>query len=62
MKEFPFPSLCLLKKCTEGQLVAVKLDPLKTLKNCGFRVRAIALDNHFAKVLALSEKGLNFIE
>ena len=24
MKEFPFPSLCLLKKCTEGQLVAVK--------------------------------------
>ena len=133
MKEFPFPSLSLLKKITEGQLDAVKcakslklqgvisedvvlmfdemyllkceeycggeiiganennelyegllsfmivgfkenvpyiikpipersidgkwikeqiLDSLKTLKNCGFRVRAIVPDNHSANVLA----------
>ena len=28
------------------------LDSLKTLKNCGFRVRAIVSDNHSANVLA----------
>ena len=28
------------------------LDSLKTLKNCGFRVRAIVLDNQSANVLA----------
>ena len=28
---------------------------MKTLKNCGFRVRAIASDNHFAKVLAYEQ-------
>ena len=28
------------------------LDSLKTLKNCGFRARAIVSDNHSAKVLA----------
>ena len=28
------------------------LDSLKTLKNCGFRVRTIVLDNHSANVLA----------
>ena len=27
------------------------LDSLKTLKNCGFRARAIVLQNHSAKVL-----------
>ena len=133
MKEFPFPSLSLLKKITKGQLDAVKcpkslksqgvisedivlmfdemylqkceeycggeiiganennelynglvsfmivgikenapyiiksvpernidgkwikeqiLGSLKTLKNCGFRVRAVASDNHSANVLA----------
>ena len=133
MKDFPFPSLSLLKKITEGQLDAVKcvkslklqgvisedvvlmfdkiylqkceeycggeiiaanennelykgslsfmivglkvnvpytiksvpewntdgkwikkqiLDSLKTLKNCGFRIRAIASDSHSANVLA----------
>ena len=125
MKTFPFPSLSLLKKISEGQLDAVKsakslklqgvisedvvkceeyrggelmsfmkdynelyegllsfmiaglkenvpyiikpipernidgkwikeqiLDSLKTLKNCGFRVRAIVSDNHSPNVLA----------
>ena len=37
------------------------LDSLKTLKNCGFRVRALVSDNHSAKVLAykmlLKESG-----
>ena len=28
------------------------LDSLKTLKNCGFRVRALVSDNHSANVLA----------
>ena len=37
------------------------LDSLKTLKNCGFRVRALVSDNHSAKLLAykmlLKESG-----
>ena len=41
MKEFPFPSLCLLKKITEGQLDAVKC--VKSLKLQGMISEVVVL-------------------
>ena len=38
---------------TDGKWIKKQiLDSLKTLKNCGFRIRAIVSDNHSANVLA----------
>ena len=49
------------EECSGGGIIGANEDSLKTLKNCGFRVREIVSDNPSASVLAykllLKESG-----